>query len=112
MLFLPIMFGDFYCEDWRKMSHFIAFWDVLENTPKTCLLISLFQQKNIWARRFPQNTTIKDFLCNLPVLSKLQKQTVIFNFLYTIKASIVQQLASGTINAKLLHVASITFVSI
>ena len=39
-----------------------------------------------------KNIAIQDFLRNLPVLSKLQKQTMILNFLHTIKAPIVQQL--------------------
>ena len=46
MLFLPIVFGNFYCEDMRKRSHFIAFFGVvLENTSKTCIPMFLFQQK-------------------------------------------------------------------
>ena len=48
VLFLPIVFGNFYCEDMRKRSHFIAFFGVvLENTSKTCIPIFLFQQKKI-----------------------------------------------------------------
>ena len=49
-----------------------------------------------------KNIAIQDFLRNLPVLSKLQIQTMILNFLHTIKAPIVQQLILWNYQCKII----------
>ena len=75
MLFLPFMYGDVYCEDFRKMSYFVAFFWPVWRTPLKFVFPFPCSNENI--------SRTEKFKISFPVLIKLQKQTVM-NFLHTI----------------------------